>query len=168
MWTTYYTITFLTDFGQHTILWLFLMIVDDILYYYIFDWFWTTYYTIPDLGGQWLIHLATTCNAMTFLSHFGRHTILWLFCLILDDILYYDFFDRFWTTYYTMTFFNDFGRHTILWLFWLTLDDILYYDFFDRFGTKCYTMTFWLILDDLFSITFLGDFGRHTLRWFFD
>ena len=130
---------------------------------------------------------------MTFLSHFGRHTKVWLFCQTLDDILKYDFFVSFWTTYYTMTFLSNFGRHTILWLFCLILDDILYYDFFVNFGRHTILWLFCLILDDILKydfyvsfwttyytmtfstdfgrhtkdMTFLSDFGRHTILWLF-
>ena len=124
---------------------------------------------------------------MTFLSHFGRHTILWLFCHILDNILTYDFLV------------TDFGRHTNLWLFvtfWTTSFPNLW-----LFGLcndwwhnilYLWLVTFWNdILEivlfmshfrphavnyDLFShilerhtkpTTFLWHFGRHTNLWLF-
>ena len=99
---------------------------------------------------------------MTFSSHFGRHTKLWLFCLILDDILNYDFFVGFWTTNYTMTFLSHFGRHTKLRLFCLILDDILYkctYMYF-CFGQAVYMYIYTLPGQ---KSAFSFDYGTHSL-----
>ena len=106
---------------------------------------------------------------MTFLPVFKRHTNLWLFYQFSNDILTYDFFTSFQTTYKPMTFLpvfkrhtnlwlfhqfsNDiqtyvFKRHTNLWLFYQFSNDIQTYDFFPSFRTAKKTtykpMTFWL------------------------
>ena len=87
----------------------------------------------------------------------------WLSYQFSNDILTYDFFTSFQTTYKPMTFLPVFKRHTNLWLFYQFSNDILTYDFFPSFRTAKKTT--------YKPMTFFPVFGRqkkrHTNLWLF-